>query len=245
LINLTIKKIKLNKGFSVLEVLISSLILLLLMSIASEIMYQSLRVSREENGLAFIRKEAVKGITWITGDLRKTNGTSLLYNISPVIDVPVAISFLTNQGNDLAGMGSTDTKASPNWKNYVVYYLKPDPKNPASPGKTQKYLLKRRTILPSDTYYQGVFNDSMSLSKPLQMLDVTYVCNESGTEKPRTIARNIYHIDIIEKEKNYFTLTIETRDKSPRERDENPEGGEIKAVYTSRVLMRNTILQSH
>jgi hypothetical protein len=233
------RKAKFNKGLSVLEVLISALILLVLMSIASEIMYNSLRISREESGNAFIRKEAIKSITWLNSDLRRTHGASLLYNISPVIDVPVAISFVTTVGSGITGPGPTDVIASPKWENYVVYYLKADPKNPATAESTQKYLLKRRTVHPADAYYAEVFNSSLSTVKPLQSFDLINICNEpSGGDPIRIIARNIYQMDIVERQKNYFTISIETRDKNTR-------GGELKAVYTSRVLMRNTILQSH
>jgi prepilin-type N-terminal cleavage/methylation domain-containing protein len=72
---------KIHSGFSVLEVLISALILLILMSISSEIMYQSLRISREERGLAFIRKEAIKAINWLNNDLRRTNSASFSYKV--------------------------------------------------------------------------------------------------------------------------------------------------------------------
>ena len=65
------------------------------------------------------------------------------------------------------------------------------------------------------------------------------ICNESVTgEVPRVIARNIYGLIVVEHEANYITINIETRDKNPR-------GGELKTLYTARILMRNTILQSH
>ena len=256
-----IKKIKLNSGFSVLEVLISSLILLILMSISSEIMYQSLRVSREENGLAFIRKEALKGINWFTNDLRITNGASFAYDRDPVPNVTMVMSFLTNQENVL-GSNATVSKdpngrlvaVTPHWYGYIVYYLVSDPKNPATAESTQKYLLKRaKRITPldsyynsvlSNSYYENVFNPYMSVAKPLEPFDLITLLNkwiilpETDKHRSDTVARNIYDVNLIEHEQNYVTLTIETRDKNPR-------GGELKVVYTSRILMRNSNLQSH
>ncbi|HPZ09369.1 MAG TPA: hypothetical protein PL110_14765 [Candidatus Eremiobacteraeota bacterium] len=217
----------------------SSLILAILLSLSSQIMYASLRVSREKSGLAFIRKEAVKAVTWLIKDIRRTHGVSFMYNLAPVGDVPVAISFLTTLGNDAVGPEPTTGIASPKWKAYIVYYLKPDLTNPETLDLSQKYLLKRISVLPVDTYYQSVFNNYLSKTKPLQFTDLVNICNESVTgEVPRVIARNIYGLIVVEHEANYITINIETRDKNPR-------GGELKTLYTARILMRNTILQSH
>ncbi len=241
---LTVKKIKLNSGFSVLEVLISSLILLILMGISSKIMYQSLRLSKEETGLAFIRKEAVKAVNWFNNDLRRSSGDSFTYNTYPVSNLPLSITFLTNQSNVLNNKGGTDPNCfivSPRWDNYVIYYLTPDSKNPATAGATQKYLLKRTIFIPSDPYYDVVFKRFMTTPRPLRSGDLTVFLNkcillpDTAPDRPGTVARNIYEINVIERTWNYVTLTIETRDKNPR-------GGELKTLYTSRVFMRNSDL---
>ncbi len=252
---------KITSGFSVLEVLISALILLILMSISSEIMYHSLRISREEKGLAFIRKEAIKAINWFNNDLKRTNEASFFYETDALVNVPVAISFLTNQENVLSGKGTASkdpdgmlVTTSPCWYGYIVYYLLPDPKFPATADSTQKYLLKRaKRIGPSDSYYNGifsapyyndVFNPYMSSAKPLQELDLKVLLNkwiilsDADKHRPDIIARNIYDINVIEKHGDYVTLSVETRDK-------NPGGGEMKTVYTSRVFMRNSNVQAH
>jgi len=235
----TKRKLKNKIALSILEVLLSALILLLLIGIGSDIIYHSFRVSREERGLAFIRKEAIKSLNWITNEFRRSHGASLDYGITPVLDVPVAISFLSPLGNDPNGSEPTETVPSPKWKTYVIYYMKPDPKNPATADTTQKYILKRRSFLPSDVYYSDVFNEFVTTPKKLKPEDLIYICNEpSGGDPVRTIARNLYQIEILEKEANYCTISIETRDKSAK-------GGEIRTVYTSRVLMRNTLLQAH
>ena len=226
-------------GLSILEIILSSFILLILMTLAANIMYASLRVSREERGLAFIRKEAVKGMNWIINDLRRTHGASFLYETDPVTDISMAMSFLGTIGNDAIGTEPTTGIASPKWKFYLIYYLKKDPKNPATVDTSQKYMLKRRAFYPADPYYQKVFNNYVSVVKPIRSTELSYVCGEPASGEPiRIIARNIYDISIIEEEANYITLTIETRDISAK-------GGEISTVYTSRTLMRNTILQSH
>ncbi|MEQ8186658.1 MAG: hypothetical protein ABRQ39_01700 [Candidatus Eremiobacterota bacterium] len=255
------KKNKLKYGFSVLEVLISSLILLILMTISSEIMYHSLKISREEQGLAFLRKEALKGMHWFTSDLRITSGASFDYDRDPVANVTMVMSFLTNQENVLASSGTVSkdpngklVAVTPVWYGYVVYYLVSDPEKPGTADSTQKYLLKRaKRIRPADSYYsvilskpyyEKVFNPYMSVAKPLASADVTTLLNkwlilsEGDKNRPDTIARNIYDVNLIEAMPDYVTLTIETRDKNPR-------GGELKVVYTSRILMRNSNLQSH
>jgi len=252
---------KIHSGFSVLEVLISALILLILMSISSEIMYQSLRISREERGLAFIRKEAIKVINWLNNDLRRSNSASFSYKIDPVINVSLAMSCLTNQENVLSGTGTTSKDpngtqviASPRWYGYVVYYLVPDVTHPATAEATQKYLLKRaKRVGPSDSYYNTIFSNSyysdvfnpyMSSSKELQDFDLATLLNkwailsDSDKHRPDTIARNIYKINVIEKEQDYIVLTVETRDKEPR-------GGEMRTLYSTRILMRNSNLQAH
>lgn len=241
-----IKNFKFDSGLSILEVVISALILLLLMTIAANIMYASLKVSREESGIAFIRKEALKAMEWLIKDLRRTHGASFIYNMDPATDVSMGMGFLTTMGNDPNGTEPTQVIASPLWKGYIIYYLKKDPKNPATVETNQLYIMKRRLFFPEDPYYQPVFSNILSLARPLKDTDLSYICTEPSEGEPvRIIARNIYQISIIEDEANYITLTVETRDKSAKEKGTSPGVIEISATYTSRVLMRNTILQSH
>jgi len=240
------KRINQKSGLTLSEVLISALILVLFMSIASEILIQSLRVSREENGIDFIRKEALKGINWLNTDLRRSTGASFIYNTYPVSNVPLAMSFLTNQANVLEnkGINKDSVIATPDWNYYIVYYLIPDNANPATGNSTQKYILQRGTnVIPSDPYYDKVFNNiSMAAPKPLLSTDLANELNKfisnTVTPRPGTVARNIYEINVIEQENSYVKLSIETRTKNPR-------GGELKVIYTSRVFMRNSSLQLH
>lgn len=244
------KKIKFNRGMSLMEVVISSVIFLCLMGIASEIMYHSLKVSREENGLSFIRKEAVKGITWLSKDLRRTHGASLSDCNNPVTDIPKAMSFLTTIGNDVSGSQPNIHIASPQWEAYVIYYLQVDPKTPREVISTQPYyfLLKRAVSSPSknstfttDPNYVSVFDpNEFAFEIPLAFNDVKHILD--GTVPPdhpaHVVARNIYDVTIEAPgiEPSCCTVRIETRYKSPR-------GGELKSVETLTVFMRNTIMK--
>lgn len=236
-------KINLSRGISLIDVIISTVIFLCLMGISTEIIYHSLKVSREENGLAFIRKEAIKGISWISKDIRRTHGASLSDCNSPATDVPIAISFLTTIGNDGTGSKPNINIASPQWESYVIYYLLAD----VNTGK-KYFSLKRaisspekNSILKTDPEYAQVFDpNGFAFEFPLKFNDVKNIIEGKtpADNRPRVIARNISHLTLDQPiiEPSHCTITIETRDKNSR-------GGEIKAVETLTVFMRNTIMK--
>lgn len=237
-----------KSGISLSEVIICTLILGFIMSLGSDMLIRSMRISREENGIDFLRKEAIKATNWLNSDLRRTSGGSFMYNIDPVPNVPRAISFLTNQANVInnKGIHVKSMVANPNWNCYIIYYLVTDPKNPAMGDLTQKYILKRGTgiapgkgISATDPYYDKVFlkGTFISAPKPMQTTDLTNAINSfiSNTAPTRasTVARNIYEMNVTEQDSNCATLTVETRTKNPR-------GGELKVIYTSKIFMRNS-----
>ncbi len=249
------EKMKFNKGMSLLEVVISTMIFLCLMGIASQIMYHSLKVSREESGLSFIRKEAVKGITWFSKDLRRTHGASLSDCNDPVTNVPKAISFLTTLGNNAAGSQPNINVASPQWEAYVIYYLQADPHTPREiKNSTQPYyfLLKRAFSSPgkNSTFttnpdYVPVFDpNEYGFEIPLAFDDLRHILDGTCSPDlpPHVIARNIYDVsvEIPSVEPSYCTLRVETRYKSPRGGE---NGGELIAVETLTIFMRNTIMK--
>jgi hypothetical protein len=241
-----------KSGISLSEVIICTLILGFIMSLGSDMLIRSMRISREENGVDFLRKEAIKATNWVNNDLRRTSGNSFTYNIDPVTNVPRAISFLTNQANVInnKGIDANSVVANPNWNGYIIYYLISDPKNPAMGDLTQKYILNRGTINPVNTsdsyllnsYYDKVFMRAgtfISAPKTLQTTDLTtaigkFISN-TATTHAGTVARNIYEMNVTEQNSTCVTLTIETRTKNPR-------GGELKVIYTSKIFMRNSNL---
>lgn len=270
------EKIKINKGMSLLEVVISTMIFLCLMGIASQIMYHSLKISKEESGLSFIRKEAVKGITWFSKDLRRTHGASLsdcntfyviIYKYiyqkhgaslsdcnTPVPNVSKAISFLTTLRSGTTGSQPNSHIASPQWEAYVIYYLESDPRTPREvKNSTQPYyyLLKRAISSPvtNNTLkagdYVAVFDpNAYGFEIPLAVNDLARILDKTDdpTMEPHVVARNIYDVSVEmpDVEPSCCELRIETRYKSPRGGE---NGGELKAVETLNIFMRNTIMK--
>ncbi len=247
------EKIKINKGMTLLEVVISTMIFLCLMGIAAQIMYHSLKISKEESGLSFIRKEAIKGITWFSKDLRRTHGASLSDCNDPLTDVPKAISFLTTLGSGTSGSQPNTHIAAPQWEAYVIYYLEVDTHTPREvKNSTQPYyyLLKRAVSSPVTnntlkTDYVPVFDpNAYGFEVPLTVDDLTHILDKTDDPhiKPHVVARNIYDvsIEIPEVEPSCCELRIETRYKSPRGGE---NGGELKAVETLNIFMRNTVMK--
>ncbi len=254
IMSLKYEKMKINKGMSLLEVVISTIIFLCLMGIASQIMYHSLKISKEESGLSFIRKEAVKGITWFSKDLRRTHGASLSDCNTPVPNVSKAISFLTTLRSGTAGSQPNTHVASPQWEAYVIYYLESDPRSPREvKNSTQPYyyLLKRAISSPvtNNTLkaggYVAVFDpNAYGFEIPLAVNDLAHILDKTDdpTIEPHVVARNIYDVSVEmpDVEPSCCELRIETRYKSPRGGE---NGGELKAVETLNVFMRNTIMK--
>ena len=229
-----------KSGLTISEVLISTFILALLLSVCSQILIWGMSIMRHEKGITITQNEGFKAIEWFNRDLRKTNASSFSFlknfnNGSKI--VPIAISFLQAPDTNY-----NTFPPCPKWDSFVIYYTYPDPK-PSLFGGSQKYILIRKTIpksdsnLLSDPNYPNYYDKVFSNYEPRSLLNDKIIFYSDGimslSSTNRIIARNIYEIDAVSPIKTLLsTITITTI--------ENDRGTEIKTTYSTTVLMRNT-----
>ncbi|HPZ08755.1 MAG TPA: hypothetical protein PL110_11615 [Candidatus Eremiobacteraeota bacterium] len=220
-------KIKEKKiGLSLLEVIISIAIMGLLLSICSLILHWACTVSLQSKARGVTGNEALKSIKWLITDLEGTAQESL-YIDKDSNDTIRSISFLSSTG-DTADMEYTMKLPTAKWKNFVLYYVYPDPK------ASENYLLIRKTLY-NDVVYKYAF--VQFIAEPMKSSDVMALCNGDLkiTPRNRIVARNIYKLELLDmnENQNSCTLKVITKEKS--------RTGDVKSEYTGTVQMKNSI----
>ncbi|MEQ8189381.1 MAG: prepilin-type N-terminal cleavage/methylation domain-containing protein [Candidatus Eremiobacterota bacterium] len=226
-----------KKALSLLEAIISIAIFSLLLTVCNVILNRALVASSHGKATTAAGNEAIKGISWFISDMAETSASSvtmldssnnkinLPYTSSAVIKVS-HISLLS--GFDKSTLKIEYTDSFPpliKWKYYVLYFLKP--------YKNDTYTLYRK-LYRDDVAYANAFKKFYPV--PMSATDLQSNATTGGTEefKERTVAKNIYSLELVEQSGNRCTLKV-TASESARN---------VVAVRSTRsftIVMNNTI----
>ena len=216
-------------GLSLLEIIISTAILVFLLGICALILHWAFNISSDVKARGNTGNEAVKSISWLVNDLSHTSSASVYMDKDGSNSIK-SISFLSgiDESIDMEyGMTLPVTK----WKNFVIYYLYPNP------ADNRNNLLIRKTFYDPMTYEDAF---KRSIAEPLQSSDVQALCdgNLTLTNNNRIVARNVYELKLIEMDtnKNSCTICVTTRDTTKADVD-------VDSTYTTTVIMKNSIKQ--
>jgi len=225
-----------KKALSLLETLITITIFLILLTICSLALSKAITAMTNGKAKSSSGNETAKSITWLISDLSQTSGASLLLldksnsplsslSSSPMPAEIKSLSFLNPMDNT---MKIEYTQSCPliKWKSYIIYFLNPSSGN--------NYSLYRKTYFNNSSYYKDAFqkyipipmdkNDLISLSSP----------GGAGTDKEKTVARNICNFEVLELSGNFCTLKVTAREKGKYNL-------EVKNTCTVTVVMKNTV----
>ena len=196
-----------TKAVSLLEVIISIAILGLLLSVCSLVLHWAFTVYSDVKGSGVTSNEAHKSIAWLISDLRHTSAASL-YVDKDFSNELNSISFLSGIEENI-DIEYTEIMPVIKWKNFVIYYLWPDPKN------TDRKLLIRKTFYDPVAYPYAFKN---FIPEPLLSSDVQALCNGdlNVTDTNRIVARNIHAVQLVNLDlsKSSCTLRVVTREKT-------------------------------
>lgn len=224
-----------KRALSLLETLITITIFLILLTICGLALNKAIVALTHGKAKSSSGNETAKSITWLISDLGQTSAASLL--LLDKSDKPLSTSTFSSPSEimSLSFLNSMDntmkieyTKSCPliKWKSYIIYFLNPSSGN--------NYSLYRKTYFNNSSYYKNAFqkyipipmdpNDLISLSSP----------GGVGTDKEKTVARNICNFEVLELSGNFCTLKVTAREKGKHNL-------EVKNTCTVTVVMKNTI----
>ncbi len=220
---------KRSSGLSLLEIIISTAILAFLLGICALILHWGFNISSDVKARGNTGNEAVKSISWLIADLCHTTIASV-YTDEDLSGSLKSISFLTGIDSSL-DMEYTMNIPMTKWKNFIIYYLYPNPADP------ENNLLIRKTHYDDITYSNAFVR---FLAEPLKSSDVASLCNGdlTTTERNRIVARNLYRLELLEMNRNMnsCTLRVITRDTTKSD-------VMVNSTYTTTVIMKNSVKQ--
>ncbi|MEQ8173091.1 MAG: prepilin-type N-terminal cleavage/methylation domain-containing protein [Candidatus Eremiobacterota bacterium] len=228
-----INKLK-KSGFSLVELIISIIIISLMLTAISVVMISSMRLSVIGRARGGIQGSAISAIGYLTRELMESDIRSArVENIDA--NCPAAISFLSAveiNGVDLKYELSTGKMA---WQKYIIYFLFPD-------TATEDKMLIRKEYNPKDTATPPLsgFEYYIERTIPLLSEDMEPECNYTpGDSRCRVIAHGIYKLEAVLPDPNeyvskrYMTISVTVRAVSLKKHMKE------QSEYKTRVYFRN------
>ncbi len=226
-----------KKALSLLEVIISIAIFSFLLTICNIILNRALVASSHGSATTSAGNEAVKGISWLISDMSETSASSvtmldkgnnqitLPYMSSNVIEVS-HISLLSGFDTNTLKIEYTETfPPLIKWKYYVLYFL--------APYKNDTYRLYRK-LYKNDVTYENTFKKFYPVPMSAADLQSQSTTGGTGEFKERSVAKNIYNLELVEQSGNRCTLRV-TASESAR------NVVSVRVTRTFTVVMNNTI----
>lgn len=226
-----------KKALSLIEVIMAIAIFSLLLTLCNIILNRALIASSHGSATTAAGNEAVKGISWLIADMSETSASSvtmvdsgnskitLPYTSSNLVEVS-HISLLSGFDNSTLKIEYTDSfPPLIKWKYYVLYFLKP--------YKNDTYTLYRK-LYKDDVIYANTFKKFYPVPMSASDLQSNSTTGGTGEFKERTVAKNIYSLELVEQSGNRCTLKV-TASESAR----NVVSVRITRSFT--IVMNNTI----